>query len=78
MQLLAQTLMAQANKEVVAMAQTYKMNECFQGKSVLDNETPGIFASKVDKERKRFIERVYKVFEIMGVSSIKKVDIVAY
>ena len=32
----------------------------------------------MDKDLKRFIEKVYKLFAIMGVSSIKKVDLVSY
>lgn len=54
------------------------MNECFEGNRVLDNETPGICSSKVDKDPKRFIEKVYMVFSIMGVSSIKNVDLIVY
>ena len=46
--------------------------------NVVKNDPPGIYGSKVDKHPNGFIGEAYKVFSIMGVSSIKKVDLASY
>ena len=39
---------------------------------------PEFYGSKVDEDRNGFIDQVYKLLAIMGVSSIEKVELAAY
>jgi len=77
-QLLAQALTAQANREVAATTNSIGGMGAFRVREFLRMNPPEFYRSKVEKDQFGFIEDVYKALVIMGVSSIEKKELSSY
>ena len=77
MNLLAQALTAQSNREVVATENPIGGMGAQKIRELLRINPPEFSAYKVEEDPNRFINEVYKTLAIMGLTSRDKVKIVA-
>ncbi|WMV08907.1 hypothetical protein MTR67_002292 [Solanum verrucosum] len=78
MQLFAQALTAQANREVVAPANPIRGIATSIVREFLRMNPPEFYGSKVEEDPQGFVDEVYKVLAIMGLTSVEKADLAAY
>ncbi|TMX03312.1 hypothetical protein EJD97_017099 [Solanum chilense] len=78
MTFLAQHLIDQANRGEVAEANTMGGTGVTRVRKLLRMNPPEFYGSKVDEDLNGFIDEVYKVLAIMGVSSIEKAELASY
>ena len=73
-QALTQAAMAQANRDVASL--TINVNVvALRVKEFLRMNPPKIYVSKVEEDPKYFIDEVYKVLAIMGLTTVEKVKL---
>jgi len=78
MNLLAQALTAQANRDVAAPANPIGGMGAYRIREFLRMNPPDFSGSKVEEDPNGFIDEVYKTLAIMGVSSREKAELAAY
>lgn len=78
MQLFTQALTAQHNRDSVAPENTIKGMSTYRVRYSLRKKTPKFYDSNVKEYPQGFIDEVYKVHVIMGLTSIEKVDLASY
>ncbi|WMV33244.1 hypothetical protein MTR67_026629 [Solanum verrucosum] len=78
MQLLAQALMVQDNREVVAPANPLRGMGSSRVREFFRKNPSEFSGSKVEEDPNGFIEEVYKILAIMGMTSIEKEEPAAY
>ena len=78
MTLFSQALTTQANRGEVAPTNPIGGMGATRVREFLRMNPPEFYGSKVDEDQNGFIDQVYKLLAIMGVSSIEKVELAAY
>jgi len=76
-QLLAQALMVQVNKEVVTLENPIRRIATSRLKEFFRWYPPMFYGSKVGEDPQGFVEEVSKVLDHMGVTSIEKVELIS-
>ncbi|XP_049399690.1 uncharacterized protein LOC125863705 [Solanum stenotomum] len=70
--------MEQANRDVVAPANPIRGMDTSRVREVLKMNPPEFYGSKVEEDPNGFIEEVYKVLAIIGVTSRDRAELAAY
>ncbi|WMV29202.1 hypothetical protein MTR67_022587 [Solanum verrucosum] len=78
LQILAQAMMAQVNREVVTPMNPIVGTTTSRVRDFMTMNPPKFYGSKVEENPQGFIDEVYKVLAIMGVTPVEKAELAAY
>ncbi|WMV25522.1 hypothetical protein MTR67_018907 [Solanum verrucosum] len=78
LQVLAQAMTAQANREIVAPLNPNVYMEVIRGRNLMRMNPPEFYGLKVEEDPQEFIEGIQNMMDIMGVTLLEKADLVVH
>ena len=74
----AQSMTAQANREVVARANQQVATMASRLRNSTRTNPPTFYGSKVEENHQEFIDKIYKILYALGLTTIDKAELSTY